>query len=382
MNRFQLQPGALVNFASGARHSAHKVLRSLGVKAGPVVLVADPGLVPFGFPGDIEAGLAGAGFDVAFFTDVRSDPLESQTESARSFIEQSDCVAVIALGGGSALDLAKAATAAAGSGQPVSEYRLGAARFPKRRIPLVALPSTAGTGAEATQISVLTDEDNRKYWFWDKFLAPDAVILDPEITFGLPTHLTAATGADALVHAIEASTNRNASPANNLFAHEAIHIITAHLPAAVKDGQNADARGKLLYGSYLAGIAINNASTALAHNIGHALGSLVPIHHGRAVSVAMAATAGFVAEGNAEGFAPVCKAMGAEADATLFAETFRVFLDRIGLDLSLSGGTLNTALLREHMISPENRVMMDTTFRTVSEENETELAEMVLKFAA
>lgn len=382
MNRFQLQPAAHVEFSLGGRHHISKILKSRGVASGNVVLIADPGLIPFGFPDDIETALTSAGYDSILFSDIQSDPLESQTEAARSVIRSSKAVAVVALGGGSALDLAKAATAAAAASQPLRHFRLAAARFSARDIPLIALPSTAGTGAEATQISVLTGDDKRKYWFWDGSLTPDAVILDPEITFGLPAHLTAATGADALVHAIEAATNKNASMANNIFAHEAIRIVSQYLPIAVKDGQNAEARGNVLFGSYLAGIAINNASTALAHNIGHALGSLIPIHHGRAVSVAMAATADFVSKGNPEAFSVVVESMGAGSDPNAFTGVFKDFLETIGLDLSLSSENLSPDRLRRHMIAPENKIMMDTTFRGISQEDELGLAEMVMAYAA
>ena len=145
---------------------------------------------------------------------------------------------------------------------------------------------------------MLSDDDGVKFWYWGSALKADRVVLDPELTVALPAHLTAATGVDALVHAIEACTNRNAFVANDLYGLEAIRLVARHLATAVSEPGNLEARGGMLRAASLAGIAIDNVGTALAHNIGHALGSLMPIHHGRAVAIAMAATLPWNVEGD------------------------------------------------------------------------------------
>ena len=134
------------------------------------------------------------------------------------------------------------------------------------------MPTTSGTGSETTRTAILSDADGAKLWFWGEELKADEVVLDPELTVSLPPHLTAATGIDALVHAVEAATNRNAHPANDIYAHEAIRLVARHLVDGRREPRNLAAREGLALAAALAGTAIDNCGTAIAHNIGHAHG--------------------------------------------------------------------------------------------------------------
>ena len=237
------------------------------------------------------------------------------------------------LGGGSALDAGKLAAVLLGSEEPVAAFRLAAKPLPEKSVPIICVPTTAGTGSEMTGISVISDAGHVKYWFWGKPLEADLALLDPELTVGLPARFTAMTGMDALVHAIEAATNRHAGPESDVAALAAIRLVVAHLPNAVREPQNLSARAGMLDAAALGGLAIHKAGTALAHNIGHALGSLAPVPHGLAVTLAMAATAEWVVEGNREGFARVAEAMGLGADADAVPGAFRRLASDVGLDL-------------------------------------------------
>ena len=224
-----------------------------------------------------------------------------------------------------------------GSDAPVSDFRLAAKPLPEKTVPIVCVPTTAGTGSEMTGISVVSDAAKTKFWFWGTPLEADLALLDPELTVGLPPKFTAMTGMDALVHAIEAATNRNAAPESDVAAYQAIRLVVKHLPTAVREPKNIEARAGMLDAAALGGLAIHKAGTALAHNIGHALGILAPVPHGLAVTLAMAATAEWVVEGNREAFARVAEAMGEGADADAVPGAFRRLATDVGLDLDTSG---------------------------------------------
>ena len=218
------------------------------------------------------------------------------------------------------------------------------------------------TGSEVTRISVFADALKVKVWAWGEELKPDVAILDPELSIAVPPSVTAATGLDALVHAIEAATNKHATPGNDHYCLKAISLISANLETAVNDPGNLEARGAMLLGSCYGGIGIDNCGTALAHNISHAIADLAPIPHGRATGLAMLATMGWVAEGNPQAFGRVARAMRAD-DAVkayehlLRATGIKVSLDGDGLDLG------DPVLLARHMASPANNPMRKSTAR-------------------
>lgn len=341
-----------------------------------VMLVADPGLAPLGITERAMAALARGGHRVVLFEDITSDPQETQVAAGAAKAWQVKARAVVGLGGGSALDAAKMIAVASVADRAVEDYRLADHPLPARRVRLICAPTTAGTGSEATAISVLSAPDHTKYWYWGDPLKPDFIVLDPELTVGLPASLTAATGLDALVHAMEAATNRKANPGNDLYALSAIRIAVAYLPRAVAEPEDLDARMRMMLAASSAGAAIDNAGTALAHTVAHALGSLMPIHHGRAVAIAMAATLPFVIEGNPGGFSRVAEAFGlASADA--LPARFSALLDEVGLDRSLPRD-IDAATLAARMAAPENAAMLRATAREFTEDDVHGLAEAVL----
>lgn len=345
-----------------------------------VLLVCDPALAALGLTGRTEAALARGEHRVAIFDAFTADPGEAQIADGASVAWETKAQAVVGLGGGSALDAAKMIAAAMRADRPLRNYRLAAAPLPDRRARLICVPTTAGTGSEATSVSILSGEDKTKYWFWGQSLKPDFVIVDPELTTGLPPALTAATGLDALVHAIEAATNRGANPGNDLYALAAIRLAVGYLPTAYAEPGDIDARTRMLLAATSAGAAIDNAGTALAHNIGHALGSLMPVHHGRAVALAMEATLPWVIEGNRRGFARVAEAFGLGADPDALSSAFTGLLDRLDFDRSLPEA-IDAATLAARMAAPENAAMRNATARDIADADLPALAESVLALA-
>ncbi|HUO81140.1 MAG TPA: iron-containing alcohol dehydrogenase [Steroidobacteraceae bacterium] len=367
---------------AGALQTLGESLAGRVPRASPVLLAADPGLKPAGYVDAAAASLAAAGFGVVPFTDIKSDPTMAQVDAAVLLARRERAAAVVALGGGSALDVGKAIAGIAGGSAGAAHYGLCANPFPATRLVAVCVPTTSGTGSEATRTAVLADPSGAKVWLWGDELKPALIVLDPELTTALPAALTAATGIDALVHAIEASTNANANAANDLYCHQAIRLIVRHLTRAVESPRDLEARAALQWAATLAGIGIDNCGTAIAHNIGHALASLRPVHHGRAVGLALRATLAWNCEADADGrFAAVAALMGAGADARRLPEAFDRLLRQAGVKVSLAGeghdGVTAAALARQ-MARPENEAMRRSNRRPVADADLLTFATAVL----
>ncbi len=370
--------------AAGAIDGLGALAARLGGGA-PVLLVADPGLAAFGITARAERSLREAGLAVSIFEDIKSDPYSAQVDLAAAMALRDAVGVVVALGGGSAMDAGKAAAAIAPGTAPAEHYALGANPLPAKPLPKICVPTTSGTGSETTRTSILTTAAGAKVWLWGEEIKADAVLLDPALTIGLPSHLTAATGIDALVHAIEACTNVNANPAADLFCHEAIRLVTRHLATAVSEPDDIEARSAVQWAAALAGIGIDTAGTAIAHNIGHALASLRPIHHGRAVGVAMLATLRWNAAQDPHGrFAAVAAAMGERADAAMVPVAYERLLRQVGVRVSLRGegfDELQPDALAAQMARPENASMRVSNHRAVEDADLLAFARAVLEQA-
>ncbi|WP_075215842.1 iron-containing alcohol dehydrogenase [Mongoliimonas terrestris] len=350
--------------------------------AGAVLLVADPGLKAAGITDRAIAALTGAGMHPVVFDAFKSDPTTASTDAAAALAREIGAGLVVALGGGSALDLGKAVACVAPGALSSEAYALCANPLPAKPLPKICVPTTSGTGSETTRVSVLSLADGSKVWLWGDEMKAEEVVLDPTVTVGLPAHLTAATGIDAFVHAMEAATNVNATAANDVYAHAAIGLVTRHLMTAVERPGDLKARAGLQLAAALAGVAIDNAGTAIGHNIGHALASLRPIHHGRAVGVAVLATLAWNAAEDPDGrFAAVAAAMGETGGAAALAPAYERLLRASGVTVSLAGegfDGITAAALAAKMAAPENAPMRRANARTVSDEDLMVFAERVL----
>ena len=367
---------------AGALEALGQSLGGRVPSASAVLLAADPGLRRSGFVDAAAASLAAAGYGVVLFTDIKSDPTMAQVDAAVALSRSERVSAVVALGGGSAMDVGKTIAGIAGGSAGAAHYGLCAHPFPATRLLSVCVPTTSGTGSEATRTAVLADPAGAKVWLWDDELKPALILLDPTLTTGLPAALTAATGIDALVHAIEASTNANANAANDLYCHQAIRLVVKHLVRGVEAPQDLEARAGLQWAATLAGIAIDNCGTAIAHNVGHALASLRPVHHGRAVGLALRATLGWNSETDADGrFAAVAALMGEGADARRLPAAFERLLRQAGVKVSLAGeghDEVTPAELARQMARPENEAMRRSNKRPVGDADLLTFATAVL----
>ncbi len=379
----QLAQVPRTTIGAGARHEIAALAASHVPAGAHVLLCADPGLRPTGMIDEIAGLLGKGGFGVTIFSDIKSDPSVAQANAAADLARETRADLLVALGGGSALDLGKAVAAIAGGVARAESYALCAAPFPANRLKTICIPTTSGTGSETTRTAILSGADGAKLWYWGEELKADEALLDPELTVSLPAGLTAATGIDALVHAVEAATNRNAHAANTMYAHEAIRLVARHLETAVKAPGDLPARQALQRAAALAGTAIDNCGTAIAHNIGHALASLRPLHHGRAVGVAMLASLPWNVKGNETAFGACAAAMGAKPTASGFIDAYESLVRSTGMTISLAEEFegITPEILAVQMGRPENIAMIHSNHRNASEADRLLLAQAVLHAA-
>jgi alcohol dehydrogenase class IV len=380
MNPFTLSRVPEILFGPGRIADLPAKLQAVAGEKAPVMIIADPAMASLGITSRLIKALDEAGHRHAIYDGFKGEPKASDIDAAAALALKSGAKAVVGLGGGSALDTAKLVAACAVSGAPVEAYQLCGTPLPKNRMPIIGIPTTAGTGAEVTRVAVFSNSQKAKVWAWGDELKPDVAILDPELTVAVPPHITAATGLDALVHAIEAATNKHRNDGNDLYCHRAIELITANLETAIREPNNLEARGALLLGSCYAGTGIDNCGTAIAHNISHAMADLAPIMHGRATGLAMLATIDWVAEGNRAAFARVARAMGEREDKDAAVEAYARLVRASGIKISLAGDgfELNRPeRLAERMAAPANAPMRKSTVRMPSDNDLLTLAERV-----
>ena len=251
-----------------------------------VLLVTDKGICSHGLTRPLEDALAEAGIGVSVFDDTVANPTVANVEAARRLYLDAGCRAIIAFGGGSSMDCAKACGARiARPNKPLA--KMEGLLHVMRPLPLlIAVPTTAGTGSETTLAAVITDEKTRhKYPINDFSLIPHYAVLDPDVTLGLPPQLTATTGMDALTHAVEAYIGRSTTRGTRAAAVEAVRLIFANLPEAYFNGHDREARANMLRAAYLAGTAFTKSYVGYVHAVAHSLGGRYGIAHGLANSV-------------------------------------------------------------------------------------------------
>ncbi|MEL7060384.1 MAG: iron-containing alcohol dehydrogenase [Acidobacteriota bacterium] len=282
MRDFRFHTPPAVVFEDGAAERLGPLLAAqLSGRVGDTVLVVtDPGLRRLGLPDAALASLE-ATARVVVFDRVEADPSRATLAAAVELGRAVGASSVVGFGGGSSLDVAKVAALLLGSGEDLeAAWGVGNARGP--RLPLALVPTTAGTGSEVTPVAILTVEGAEKRGVSSPVLLPDLAVLDPLLTLSLPPAITAATGIDAMVHAIEAyaSKNANNNPMSRALAREALRLLGGHLETAVRDGADRDARAAMLLGSMLAGQAFANSPVAAVHALAYPIGGLFHVPHG------------------------------------------------------------------------------------------------------
>ena len=278
MHSFQFNTTKSVLCEVGGTAKIGELMSAMGCKK--VAFVTDKIILELGLAEAALEGLKAASIDVHLIDDVVPDPPESMVLTAVEEAKQAGVDGVVSVGGGSSLDTAKLIAVLVNSTQPISEmYGVGLVKG--KRLPLVLAPTTAGTGSEVTQISIVSTGANEKKGVVSEQLLPDWAVLDAELTVGLPGHITAATGIDAMVHAIEAFTSKHKKNIlSDTLACRALALLGGNIHTACSDGQNREARSNMLLGSMLAGMAFANAPVAAVHALAYPLGGHFHVPHG------------------------------------------------------------------------------------------------------
>ena len=291
MGSFSFQTTPRLVAEDGASNRLGELLSGLG--ACHAFIVTDPFLAKSGLLDEALASLAPAGVGLTLFDQVQPDPPEASVLAAAAEARRAGADAVVGLGGGSAMDTAKLVALLARTDQRIEDiYGLNLAKGP--RLTLVQVPTTAGTGSEVTPISILTTPDDQKKGVVSDLLYPDLAVLDATLTLGLPPRVTAMTGVDAMVHAVEAYTTRHRkNPLSDALAVRALTMLSGNIRRVVEDGSDIEARRAMLQGSLLAGMAFANAPVAAVHALAYPLGGLFHVPHGLSNALVFSEVAAF-----------------------------------------------------------------------------------------
>lgn len=308
LNPFSFELPTKIFYGAGVSGALREHIRQWGAK--DVLVVTDKGIRSSGLLDGIERQLEEANTRFAIFDEVEPNPKDKDVQrgAEQARLLGADCL--VAIGGGSPLDCAKAISVVASHGGPVRRYA-DQKNITGKVLPVIAIPTTAGTGSEVTFGAVITDTHEQfKFTIKNASTAPKIALLDPALTVTMPSSLTAATGMDALTHAIEGYTAKAAEPLADAAALYAVELITKYLKTAVSDGQNMEARAGMLLGSLLAGISFSHSDVAAVHCIAEALGGKYDAPHGVCNAVVLPEMMAYNIEFCQEGYARIATAMG------------------------------------------------------------------------
>ena len=285
LNSFQFNTTPGLRYGSGqAKDSCKEISNKLGQS---ILFITDKGLMSLGLTEQTLKELKKIS-SVEIFDDVEADPSKKTLLKAIEVGKKIKATGVIGFGGGSSMDVAKLTALILGSGENLEEA-WGVANAKGPRLPLVLIPTTAGTGSEVTPVSIITVGEEEKKGVSSSIILPDLAILDPDLTLGLPAGTTAATGIDAMVHAIEAyaSSSKNNNPISKMLSVEALKLLGGSIEKAVFEGSNVEARGNMLIGAMLAGKAFANSPVAAVHALAYPIGGTFHVSHGLSNSLVL-----------------------------------------------------------------------------------------------
>ena len=302
---------AMTLMGKGAIKNLGTELQSRGFKN--ALVVTDKDLVELKLVDHLTNELEKFGITYSIFDGVKPNPTEQNIEDGLALLKAKECDFVVSFGGGSPHDCAKGIALVAANGGHIRDYSKGVHLSKKPQLPLVTVNTTAGTASEMTVFAIITDtKGETKYPVVDKNILPTIAVNDSELMVAMPKFLTAATGMDALTHAVEAYVSTIATPVTDASAIKAIELIAQNLEAAVENGLNSEARDAMQYGEYLAGMAFSNASLGYVHSMAHQLGGVYDLPHGLCNAILLPEVSRFNAKEKASRFADIARAMGVD----------------------------------------------------------------------
>lgn len=316
-----------------------------------VLIVTDPGLVAVGLIERVKSSLEASGAAVSIFADVGSNPTTDHVALVQQMASDTQADVLIAIGGGSPIDTAKAAAMLLANGGTYSDYQWNGRPITKRSHPLVTVPTTAGTGSEVTKVAVISDPNEPfKKGVLSPLMYARVAVLDPEATVGLPAGLTAATGIDAFIHALEAFTGKRTNPVSDLLAVESLRLCWEYLPKATGDGTDMEARSQMMLAALYGGVAMDQSGLGLVHAISGGICSHLHLHHGLAnaslLPTVFEFNVGHIAEDRRARLVATF-ALSTDTDDAAITAAITGFVESIGLptDLSAHRESLDTAAI-------------------------------------
>lgn len=335
MGIYNISVGVNARIGAGSLNDIGNTSQSLGMKK--PLIVCDPMMVKIGYSEKLTGLLSEAGLEWSVYDNCVENPTATDVEKGAVEYKEKGCDGIIALGGGSPMDQAKGIRVLAKYGGTPQDYNVvGGSRAGEIKAdmsPMIAIPTTSGTGSEVTKAAVITDtERNVKFFLANPFLYPSTVILDPELTKSMPPNVTAATGMDALVHALEAYVTASANPISESFGRTAFMLIGKSLKKAVDQGEDLNARTDMSMASMVAGLSFDIAGLGAVHALAHPLGGRHHIAHGLANSIMMPHVLRYNAETSEDRYIEALKYMGRKVSS---AEEAAVALTQFSKDIGL-----------------------------------------------
>jgi alcohol dehydrogenase class IV len=360
-------------FGQPIRTALKTELSTLGVER--VLLVSDPGLEKLGLVAELVNAVEAANISVIPFTQVMSNPTTDEVAVGLEIAKAEEVTAVVALGGGSPIDVAKGIAMLLTNGGTYSDYQWCGKAITERSAPLIAIPTTAGTGSEVSKVAVVSDPANSfKKGVLSPLMFPQVAIADPTLTCCLPTELTAATGMDAFIHAIEAYVGLRANPFTDQFALAAMQTAYEYLPRAVENGADLEAREKMMLAALWGGIAMDHGGLGLVHSLSGPLSAYGHLHHGLSNALFLPYVLRFNApEIASERLKTIKNLFGldeAQSDDELFA-TVKYFVEALGLPTTLTDIDIHLDDENRHVLALETlrMVLIQNNPRTTTEPN-------------
>jgi alcohol dehydrogenase len=299
-------------FGSGARLLVGRYAKNFGARK--VLIVTDPGILAMGLVDPVLDALKAEGIDYEIYSDIKPNPTARQVMEGAEIYLNNNCNFIVAVGGGSPMDCAKAIGIVSSNRREVHEFE-GVDKVAIPSSPLICIPTTAGSAADVSQFAIITDSERKlKMAIVSKTVVPDVALIDPETTLTMDKSLTIATGFDVLSHAIEAYVSNASSPITDLHALEAIRLVVSNLIPTINDLGNIELRGKMMLSSLNAGLAFSNASLGLVHAMAHSLGGLLDLSHGECNALLLDRVVEFNFEAESEKYKEIARAFGLEVD--------------------------------------------------------------------
>ncbi len=357
---FSFEMPVRIVWGSPAAEVLPGVLDGLGARR--ALVVTDPGVAATGLPAEMAAALAAAGIDPAVHAEVSGNPTVGDVAAARARAADHGSDALVAVGGGSAIDTAKAAAMLMANGGEYADYQWEGRPVARRSRPFAAVPTTAGTGSEVSKVAVISDPAQPfKKGVASPLMFAHAAVLDPLVTVGLPPPVTAATGMDAFVHALEAYTGRRTNPISDMLALESLRLCMAGLERATRDGSDLAARRSMMLAALYGGMAMDQAGLGLVHALSGGLCSHLHLHHGLANARLLPYVAAFngpAIAGDRRRVVNQIMGLDPEAPPERLTDVFTGLVEALGLPVGLADLRADTAGLDWDAVAEESMRMV------------------------